>query len=655
MNRIIFFAGVLSLFCEAAVIAAHPIPYFTGDAIKSVDKATVYKECQTLLRQIAGEMSSYQRIAENDRIALRRLELLQRGTELLKKELNNTSPDALCYVAVSIEELQKFREYFSELITRSKRTALPQKVINVADFGAKGDGKTDNVEPFRKALLHAFQFRGKYACTIKIPDGIFYFAKPRMQVPFNTNYLLPANKGGGLEEYRKTNGYIVIGNQKDLIITGSGKTELLFDSPLANVSCIKLGASDNVTIKNLSIDYKNRPFTQGTITEVDPEKGFLTLQSDDPFAAMPGMPYFRRGHAYIFSPEGEFQWQYGMLMMTSAEKVGPLTVRYYYHDKKTDKYNPVPSSAGRKILKQLRPGLKMVQVSRAHGGGVQVDFCRFTRIENVTVYASPAMAFLDTNGFANTYSACRILRKKGRLISTNGDGFHISDSLFGCAVIDCYGEYLYDDGVNTYSRHSLVEKVLPTGEIRVSDRFPFPTSLLGVINQDTGQIKALARCAMNSKYKFFLTPKVSFVSREMIKNSQGNGRKLADSLICLSRTGVGFIALNTHFEHQHGKGFMIQSPHAMVENCVSYNPGLAGFHIGSAGNWGEYSIPHNVIFRNNKSRGGKHGLMLFYMIPGNEFANCSPLRNIFIKNNDLQNCYSGEIILNRNTVNLEKH
>lgn len=649
------FSGLLYWCVCTMVFAGETLPYFTADAVANIDKAAVRRDGNALVRQITEELASYKKAAGNDLIPLRRLELLQRGVELLKQELTDEkNPEAICYAAITTEELRVFREYFREFIARAGKPVLPEMIINVTDYGAKGDGVTDNVEPFRKALLRAMQLRGKYACTIKIPDGVFYFADPRMQVPFNTNFLLPAEKGGGLEKFRKTNGYIVIGNQKDLTVSGSGKTELLFDRPIAGVSCIKIGACDNVTLKNFSVDYKKRPFMQGVITEIDPEKGFITVQGDDPLAAMPGMPHFRRGHAYIFSPEGEFLWQYGMLMMSSAEKVGPLAVRYYYLDKKTDKFNPVPSSAGRKILGQLRPGLKLVQVSRVHGGGVQLDFCRFCKVENVTVYASQAMAFLDTNGFADTFSGCTIQRKSGRMISTNGDGFHISGSLFGCAVVNCRGEYLYDDGLNTYSRHALVEKQLPAGEFRVSDTLPFPSALLGVVNQDTGQIKTLARCNTKSGYKLSLIPAVPLLTREMVKSGKGNGRQLADSLVCFSRTGVGFVALNTHFEHQHGKGFMIQSPHSMVENCSADNPEQAGFHIGSLGNWGEYSMPRNVIFRNNRSRGGKHGLMFFYMIPGNIFANCAPLRNIIMADNDLQNCRSGQIILNKNTAALEK-
>lgn len=650
MKKSIFLAGLLCWgLCVA--VTAQTLPYFTEEAVQSIDKAAVLKEGQALLKQIADELPEYKKIAGNDKILVRRLELLQRGMDQLKNDLEDkTSPESICYAAVATEELRAFKAYFGELIARSKRPALPKMVINVTDYGAKGDGVTDNVEPFRKALVRALQLRGKYACTIKIPDGVFFFGKPRMQVPFNSNFFTPPEKGGGLDQIRTTNGYIVIGNQKDLTIAGSGKTELLFDAPLGTISCIKLGACENVTLKDLSIDYKKRPFTQGTITEVNPEKGYMDIQSDDPQAAMPDMPYFKRGHGYIFSPEGEFQWQYGMLMMTSAEKIGPLKVRYYFHDKKADKYNPIPTSAGRKVLKKLRPGLKFVQVSRVHGGGVQVDFCRFTRIENVTVYASPAMAFLNTNGFADTYINCKIPKKKGRLISTNGDAFHISGSLFGCAVVDCSGEYLYDDGINTYARHAVIAKQFPNGELSLYDTLPFPTSLVGVINQDTGQIRALARCTMTRGKKFKLTPNVQVLSREMLKAGKGKGRNVADSLFCLSRSGVGFVALNNHFAHQHGKGIVVQSPHSMVENCSARNANHAGFHIGSLGNWGEYSIPHNVIFRNNKSRGGKHGLMLFYMIPGNEFAKSKPLRDILVENNDLKDCYSGQIILNLNTV-----
>lgn len=90
---------------------------------------------------------------------------------------------------------------------------------------------------------------------------------------------------------------------------------------------------------------------------------------------------------------------------------------------------------------------------------------------------------------------------------------------------------------------------------------------------------------------------------------------------------------------------MIQSPHSLVENCSSDNPHQAGFHIGTLGNWCEYTSPHNVIFRNNQTEGGKHGLMIFYMIPGNTIAPCNPLRNILLMGNRFQNCRSNEPML----------
>lgn len=631
------------------------VPYFTAEAVRSVDGDKVRAEGKALLDELNRELPAYERSAGNEIVLQRRTELLRRGMAQLKRNLEaQHSPELICYAAVITEELRAFRDYFREIIARSARSPLPVKEINVTDFGAKGDGESDNTEAFRKALIRAMGLRGKYACTIRIPDGVFYFAEPRTGVPFLTDYLAPPEQGGGLEKIRKTNGYIVIGNQKDLTVTGSGNTELLFSRPLPNVSCIKLGACDNVTIKNLSIDYRMRPFTQGTITEVNEADGSVLVQSDDPQAAMPGMSYFRRGHTWSFTPRGEFQWDLGFFMMKKAEKAGPLAVRYFYGDDNGGKFSPVPASAGGQALRQLRKGMKMVHVSRAHGGGVQLDFCRFCTIENVTVYASPAMAFLDTNGYADSFVSCNILRKEGRMISTNGDGFHLAGSLFGCAVVNCRGEYMYDDGLNTYTRHAPVEKQLPSGSWSVSDTAPFPSSLVGVVNQETGQITALARCGGLPGKGYQLTPAAKLISREMIRTGEVKGRQLPDSLICFSRNGTGFVTINTRFANHHGKSFMIQSPHSLVENCSSANPHQAGFHIGTLGNWSEYSSPHNVIFRNNRTEGGKHGLMIFYMVPGNTIAPCNPLRDILLEGNSFQNPRSGQALLLHNTALLEK-
>lgn len=655
MKKFIFAAVLPVLHIFGVIDASAAIPYFTDEAVRSVDRSTVQSEGKALLDELGRELPAYEKSAGNETVLLRRLELLRRGMELLERNLEATdSPELICYAAVAIEELRRFQEYFREIITRSARPPLPVKVINVTDFGAAGDGVTDNSEPFRKALAHAMSFRDRYACTIMIPDGTFYFANPRMGVPFRADYLVPPEKGGGLDKIRKTNGYIVIGNQKNLTVAGSGNTELLFDRPLPGVSCIKLGACDNVTVKDLFIDYKMRPFTQGTITEINAQEGSVVLQSDDPEAAMPGMAHFRRGHMWSFTPEGTFQWEHGFFMMKKAEKAGPLAVRYFFGDDRGGNFNPVPLSAGREAVRKLRPGMKMVHVSRVHGGGVQLDFCRFSTIENVTVYASQAMAFLDTNGYADSFISCNIRRRPGRMISTNGDGFHLASPLFGSAMVNCRGEYLYDDGLNTYSRHALVEKQLLSGGWSVSDIAPFPSSLVGVVNQETGQITALARCSRLPDRSYQLSPAVPLVSREMIRAGNGNGRQLPDSLICFSRNGTGFVAIDTSFENHHGKSFMIQSPHSLVENCSSVNAHQAGFHVGTMGNWCEYTSPHNVILRKNRTEGGKHGLMIFYMLPGNRIAGCNPLRDILLEDNSFQNCRSGRPVLLHNIAQPER-
>ena len=255
MKKFIFAAVLPVLHIFGVIDASAAIPYFTDEAVRSVDRSTVQSEGKALLDELGRELPAYEKSAGNETVLLRRLELLRRGMELLERNLEATdSPELICYAAVAIEELRRFQEYFREIITRSARPPLPVKVINVTDFGAAGDGVTDNSEPFRKALAHAMSFRDRYACTIMIPDGTFYFANPRMGVPFRADYLVPPEKGGGLDKIRKTNGYIVIGNQKNLTVAGSGNTELLFDRPLPGVSCIKLGACDNVTVKDLFID-----------------------------------------------------------------------------------------------------------------------------------------------------------------------------------------------------------------------------------------------------------------------------------------------------------------------------------------------------------------------------------------------------------------
>ncbi len=618
------------------VSGAGTVPYFTDEAVAGIDLQKIRSDVKNVLAGIEEELPGFEAAAEEDEILKKRLELFRNAMFSLKRNSEAThSPELRCYAAVELEEVKTLREYFHAAIARKNRSRLPVRKFNILDFGAVGDGVTDNYEAFQKAFQATYAAQTEAECFLEIPDGVYYLSRPRLNVPFRTDFLVPPEKGGGQTGNRTVRAYIVIGNQRNLTVSGGENTVILCETPM-DPNLLRIGACENVTVKNLKFDYRQRPFTEGVITEIDPATYTLTLQTDDPAAAMPDKTYFKRGHTWSFTPDGKFQWDYGFFMMSGARKIASDKIRYTF-----ERSNPE--------FNRLKVGMKMVHPSRYSGGGVHLEFCRFVRIENVTLYASAGLSFADTNGYADEFVNCNILRPEGRMISSNGDGFHLASGIIAPTVWGCRGEWMYDDGINSYARIAPVEKRVADGVWQLSDNVPFHNSLVGVVDMDSGQVRAVVRCEKRPGGYAFV-PTVNLLTREEIAAGGGGGRKHPDGILCFSRSNLGLLVVDTHFAHHHGKSFVIQSPHALVEGCSSENPQYTGIHIGTMGDWMEFLTPHDVICRNNRIDGGVFSLMTFYRTGDGSNALCHPIRNLVFEGNTLMAPRSGSYENFRNQV-----
>ncbi|MBQ9776722.1 MAG: hypothetical protein IJW17_11885, partial [Lentisphaeria bacterium] len=125
---------------------------------------------------------------------------------------------------------------FEERFYAEKKAMPAPTVFSVKDFGAKGDGKTDDGPAFRKAIAAASAMGGKPA-VIKIPAGRYFIKPDNKPLPQKLKVRLQENVYAERYEtlpgtYART--HLMILHTKNLTIQGEKGSVLVFADPMMN-------------------------------------------------------------------------------------------------------------------------------------------------------------------------------------------------------------------------------------------------------------------------------------------------------------------------------------------------------------------------------------------------------------------------------------
>jgi len=142
------------------------------------------------------------------------------------------------------------------------QTPAPCAVLNVRDFGVKGDGATDDDAALNRALAAGIR-RGP-GTTVVIPAGTYCLGERTLASP--------PIRGGA---------HLVISNANGLTVRGEPGTLLLCRNLQRTLFSVE--QSRNVTIRDLAIDANPLPYTQGTVKSCDPANGSVELVVDKGF------------------------------------------------------------------------------------------------------------------------------------------------------------------------------------------------------------------------------------------------------------------------------------------------------------------------------------------------------------------------------------
>jgi hypothetical protein len=644
---IIFLSGFLA----TELSAARSESYYDEAYQKSVAPSLLKLEVEEALNQANGEFDKIEAFVRKTGKANykffdcldQRLMLSRRLVAYIRREAARPEqPEGLLYARRGARELIQFLEYFhaEKLRYEASATAPAPSMVSVRDFGAKGDGVSDDTAAFQKAI-DAAKLAGDKPFIINVPKGTYFLnhLTPR-GIPVG-NVLSHPEYSYGQKTFRPA--HLLLVNLKNVTLQGETGAKLLFGDS-TYVDGIAIWGCENVSIKDLELDYANLPFSQGVIESIDSGTNSLVVRIDKGFPLL-DVPHFTKQKRKTFTlhdKKGNFLWDAGIKLPKLIKPLGNRRYQFVLQD-----YLQSDKMGG------IVPGLRFAMCARYNGHAFAVYICKskFITAEGVSIYSSPNGGFGCLINYALAFLNCKIIPLPGskRLISTNADGIPYIHGTIGPYINNCEFDGLKDDAIIVTTRTARIEKVSDNGTwVRYNTREQmFPGAQIAILDSVSGRIKAEAICEAVEKKSAKVKPALPDYVRHQ-DNLYRNNAVVSDCLqyfpdfpprplindfiVCMTQSNSGTVIRNSHFARHRGNAIDVESPNALVENNTIKDVGCFGIAVMMRNLQAEALCPHNVIVRNNHIDGTLISLHSRYdLMPG--LPAFSPIRDILWENN----------------------
>jgi hypothetical protein len=453
-------------------------------------------------------------------------------------------------------------------------------------------------------------------------DGLL--AKAEVVLAAGTYELCPS---GGTPAPRQGGHYcLLLGNWENLVLRGTGsETRIVLLDP--NEGYVHLSQSRQVTIADLTLDFKTVPFTQGKIVavhlngsvlgslDVALDKGFQTFADPiyqiedkdflvvmDPAAPRPksGVPDFMR-IAFRPPPYSGGVFARGALLPDGK------TWRLAFEPK---------GSPGWQFSDPRRPpiipGDRFVYVTRRANSGIMVTLCDTVTLAHLTFHAAGALttAFVNNTGpLLVDHLDIGIPPGSPRLISSDADGAHFQNNRGPVTVQYSSFRGMADDAIAIYSLATTINQVTATGPSgKIVDYSPRPIlegDRLQILDAATGAIRGLGTVTLAKAFK--CPPEAVMTGcYDVTLDAVPAGTSAGDIAYNYSAAGNGASIHHNVFGAHRGNGVLLFSPDSSVadnefaevpKNAVTIGPYHAGFAMGP--------VPDHVAVRRNSFNGGE--------------------------------------------------
>lgn len=449
---------------------------------------------------------------------------------------------SLAFIAFSALSLS------SSAAASAAETPAERKPIDVKDFGAKGDGVTDDTAAINAAIVAA-QRQGAGG-VVSLPSGRYKTAL-------------------GKEKSIRIEG------ADGLVLQGEGDTTIVsgdLDEPV-----FRLLDSKNVTVRKLSIDHDPLGYTQGTITGVDIPTMTCEVAIDPGYPA-PNDPTFKGSqvHPFVFPEKNYYQLDRHWPNPTEMAETGDRTWRW--------KLTGPPNI-------ENWPNKRFFIYSENRSHAFILSGLRDTTLEDINYWGGGANAGFYARGLEGTTTFRRFVigvpPASTRLYSCAGGG-QIS-GLRGKLLLDqCDFSKIDDDGIDVLSNYTRIieqrdQRTLvvqaKNSDYRAGDRVELWDWQHKKIRSD-----AIITTATSNPGGTFLIALDRDVVTERV--GEGNGLNFSresmtdgiDRLINVATVGQETIIRDSSFQVFRAKCLNVKAANCVIERCTfskSFQPAIS--------------------------------------------------------------------------------
>ncbi|MGB1129715.1 MAG: right-handed parallel beta-helix repeat-containing protein, partial [Haloferula sp.] len=456
----------------------------------------------------------------------------------------------------------------------------------VVDFGAIGDGSTDDAPAVRKALAAAIEAGS--GAKLVFEKKVYRFARQ----PGDAILALDGATGITLEG----NGAEIIGNPWNPFLS--------------------IRNSTNITMRGFVLDCDPVSFTQGDIIEISPGDGSFLWR-------------IHEGYANPVELEEQLEkkaWQRVGFTLDPKErriKPGPVDLienitevdragRLLRIDLEADSFTHI--AAGDHFVFGLHHG--------GHGALINVEQSSDIRLEDYTIHGGKFgmnHTFLDNQGRVHVKGAKIAFRPGSKhLVTSIKDGFHVKHNRIGPIIEDCSLEGMMDDSINISVCPYWVKKDLGDNRYliaevqfspRVGNELMAYTPVPGTI---TRGLKVLAvepqenPKGRRGKWNIItLDQPIPGLALHQGGNlfPAGPDKLHFTGLYNLDACGKDYIVRNNHFLPQRRHALLARCPGGLFEGNTVDGIGGSGVWLGNeVGSFYEGPFPADTAIRNNRFR-----------------------------------------------------